>query len=75
MINEMNSRIKELEQQLQENDIALMGLRAKIDHITVHAVHAAKCQLINEIKSKYVPYDKLTAEQFIDLICAEKDVI
>jgi len=38
MINEMNSRIKELEQQLQENDIALMGLRAKIDHITVHAV-------------------------------------
>jgi hypothetical protein len=51
-----------------END----ALQAKLDHITEHATHAARCQLINEIKAAFVPYDKLTAEQVIDLLCAEK---
>jgi hypothetical protein len=127
MINEMNARIKELEQQIHEKDIANDGLQAKVqglqaklsvterekdhlndqartlqvvgillgcmrgddivkavpeavlrikeerEHITEHAVHAAKCQLINDIQAAYVPYDKLTAEQVISLICAEKE--
>ena len=129
MINEMNGRIKDLEQQLQEKDVALSGLQAKINglvvrlsvserqkaqlndqaktihlvahklrlpagvdvttavpalvtnmiaewgNITKHAVHAAKCQLINDIQAAYVPYDKLTAEQVISLICAEKETV
>jgi hypothetical protein len=51
-----------------END----ALQAKLDHYAEHATHAARCQLINEIKAAFVPYDKLTAEQVIDLLCAEK---
>lgn len=44
------------------------------EHITEHATHAARCQLINEIKAAFVPCDKLTAEQVIDLLSVEKGV-
>jgi hypothetical protein len=122
MINEMNARLKDLEQQIREKDVANAGLQAKLsihgldkamlfDHantlhlvahqlgvapgddvtravpgavrrmiaernnIIKHAVHAARCQLIGEIKSAFAPYDKLTAEQVIGLICAEKETV
>jgi hypothetical protein len=108
-----HGRIKELEQELLEKDVALRGMQAKNqtlndhartlqvvgillgvdkgddiiksvpeaarliveerDNITEHATHAARCQLINEIKAAFVPYDKLTAEQVIDLLCEDKE--
>jgi hypothetical protein len=120
MINEMNARIKELEQQIHEKDIANDGLQAKVqglqaklsvterekdhlndqartlqvvgillgcmrgddivkavpeavlqlkeerEHITAHATHAARCQLIGEIKSAFAPYDYLTCSEVVD---------
>jgi hypothetical protein len=66
-------QIKDLQQQILEKDVALKGMQAKLDHYAEHATHAARCQLINEIKAAYVPYDKLTAEQVIELLCADKE--
>jgi len=124
MINEMNARIKELEQQVMENNIALSGLQAKAnglqqklsvtereknnlndqartlqvvgillgcargddinkavpeavlrlkeerEHITEHAVHAAKCQLIQELTEAFEPDDQVTVEQVVDMLSA-----
>jgi hypothetical protein len=60
-------------QLLAERERLLDGVTAERDHITEHATHAARCQLINEIKAAFVPYDKLTAEQVIDLFSADKE--
>jgi hypothetical protein len=62
--------LRDANQQLTDQ---LMATEAKLGSITEHATHAAKCQLINEIKAAFVPYDKLTAEQVIDLLCADKE--
>jgi uncharacterized protein YlxW (UPF0749 family) len=61
--------LRDANQQLTDQ---LMAAEAKLDHYTEHATHAARCQLINEIKAAYVPYDKLTAERVIDLLAADK---
>jgi hypothetical protein len=120
MINEMNARLKDLEQQIREKDVANAGLQAKLsihgldkamlfDHantlhlvahqlgvapgddvtravpgavrrmiaernnIIKHAVHAARCQLIGEIKSAFAPYDYLTCSEVVDRLSADKE--
>jgi ABC-type Na+ transport system ATPase subunit NatA len=127
MINEMNGRIKDLEQQVMENNIALSGLQAKAnglqqklsvtereknhlndqartlqvvgillgcargddinkavpeavlrlkeerEHITAHATHAARCQLIREIEELFDAFEILTAGQVIVLVSREKE--
>ena len=115
MIDEMNNRIKDLEQMIREKDIALMGLQAKTlhlvahqlgaqagedvikavpmavrqliaererlldgvtserEHITAHATHAARCQLIREIEELFDAFEILTAGQVIVLVSREKE--
>lgn len=96
MINEMNARIKDLEQQVREKDIALSAFQARSDadleslkefvakeiiskiavDMTPHTadiVHAARCQLINELADRWDSDDLVTIEQVIDLLSAEKE--
>jgi len=136
MIDEMNNRIKDLEQMIREKDIALMGLQAKNqglqarlsvsereksmlndqaktlhlvahqlgaqageevikavpmavrqliaererlldgvtserEHITTHATHAARCQLIQELAEAYDSDNQVTIEQVVDRLSGE----
>jgi len=113
MIDEMNNRIKDLEQMIREKDIALMGLQAKTlhlvahqlgaqagedvikavpmavrqliaererlldgvtserEHITTHATHAARCQLIQELAEAYDSDNQVTIEQVVDRLSGE----
>jgi hypothetical protein len=62
--------LRDANQQLTDQ---LLAAEAEREHITEHAVHAARCQLINEIVGRWNSDDQVTVEQVIDLLIADKE--
>jgi hypothetical protein len=60
-------------QLIAERERLLDGVTSEREHITAHATHAARCQLIREIEELFDAFEILTAGQVIVLVSREKE--
>lgn len=77
MINEMNARVKELEQMVREKDIALMGLQAKIQGLQskLSVTEREKSQLWDQARTLHLVAHLLGTAQGEDVIKAVPEAV